>query len=45
VGGSARAWSTQLAGRLVPGTVVTLHVVMTKFGPPPVTIGYDLSVH
>jgi hypothetical protein len=44
VGGSARSWSTRLPGRLVPGSVVRVRLVMTKFGPPQVLIGYALEL-
>jgi hypothetical protein len=44
VGGSARSWSTRLSGRLVPGSVVRLRLVMTKFGPPALRIGYALEL-
>jgi hypothetical protein len=44
VGGSARTWETRLPANVVASSAIRLRLVMTKFGPPAVTIGYSVSL-
>ena len=43
MGGSAREWKGRLPSALAQGRL-TLHLVMTKFNPPPVTIAYEVRL-
>ena len=40
--GTAREWRGPLPGDVVPGSRLDLRLVMTKFAPPGVQIGYEL---
>jgi hypothetical protein len=42
VGGSAQEWHTGIDEGLVAASPIELHLVMTKFGGEPVTIGYEV---
>ena len=44
MGGSARKWSKVIAADASPGKTIQLRLVMTKFGPPSVRIGYEISM-
>ena len=43
MGGSAREWKVRLPNDLAQGTLF-LHLVMTKFNPPAVTITYEVRL-
>jgi hypothetical protein len=33
-----------LTDQVVAGSAVELHLVMTKFGPPAATVGYEITI-
>ena len=43
MGGSARDWKGSLPSDLAPG-MLSLHLVMTKFNPPAVTMTYEVRL-
>ena len=42
MGGSAQEWQTEINEGLTAASPIELHLVMTKFGGGPVTIGYEV---
>ncbi len=44
MGGAAREWTRSLSTEILPGSVYTLDLVMTKHEPPDVDFAFDLTV-
>jgi len=44
VGGSAQEWQIGIDAGMVAGSLIELHLVMTKFGGDAATIGYEVAV-
>ena len=44
LGGSAQEWKTVLPAHVVAGTVIDLHLVMTNFQNPDLTIAWEVRI-